>query len=74
MANKAAMKRARAAYDKAKGAKWIQGMHMKEGALTAQAKRAGQSPMEFARAHQHSPGVTGRRARAAITLSRLHKK
>jgi hypothetical protein len=44
------------------------------GALTAQAKRAGETPMEFARQHQGDGGTTGRRARLAITLSHLRKK
>lgn len=44
------------------------------GALTAQAKKAGESPMEFARQHEHDSGTTGRRARLAVTLSRLRKK
>jgi len=44
------------------------------GALTAQAKRAGESPMAFARQHEHDSGTTGRRARLAITLSHMRKK
>ena len=43
------------------------------GALTRQAKKAGQSPMAFAASHQDSPGVTGKRARLAMTLRKLNK-
>lgn len=43
------------------------------GALTAQAKRAGESPMEFAREHAHDTGTTGKRARLALTLRKLAK-
>jgi len=53
--------------------KFIQKMHMKKGALTAQAKKAGMTPMAFARAHQHDSGTTGKRARLAITLVGMHK-
>jgi hypothetical protein len=48
-------------------------MHMKKGALTAQAKKAGESPMEFASEHEHAPGKTGKRARLALTLRGLAK-
>ena len=54
--------------------KWIQGMHMKEGAETAQAKAAGMSPMAFAEAHKHSPGKTGKRATLALTFKSFRKK
>jgi hypothetical protein len=51
---------------------WIAGAIGHPGALTRQAKRAGTSPMAFARKHQGSPGVTGQRARLAVTLGRMH--
>ena len=56
--------------------KWIQAMHMNKGALTAQANRVGETPMEFASEHKDDSGVTGERARAALVLRRLakHKK
>jgi hypothetical protein len=54
--------------------KWISGAIKHPGALTAQAKRAGESPMEFARKHASDSGTTGRRARLAITLSHMRKK
>lgn len=44
------------------------------GALTRKAKRAGESPMAFARSHASAPGTTGKQARLAITLSKFHKK
>ena len=54
--------------------KWIAGAVKHEGALTRKAKRAGQSPMVYARAHQHDKGTTGRQARLALTLSKMRKK
>lgn len=55
---------------------WIKGVvsKMKKGALTAQARRAGMTPMAFARKHAGDSGTTGRRARLAIVLRRLSKK
>jgi hypothetical protein len=53
---------------------WIQGAIKKPGALTAQANKAGQSPMEFAAAHKGDSGKTGQRARLALTLRGMHKK
>jgi len=52
--------------------KWIKGAIKNPGSLTAQAKRAGESPMEFAREHQHDSGTTGKRARLALTLQGMH--
>lgn len=53
--------------------KWIANAIKRKGSLTASAKRLHMSPMAFARSHQHSPGVTGKRARLAMTLSKLRK-
>ena len=53
---------------------WIASAIRKPGALTAQAKRAGQSPMAFAKAHAGDAGVTGRRARLAETLASFRRK
>jgi len=53
--------------------KWIAGAIKHPGALTASAKKAGQSPMEFAAAHKHDSGKTGQRARLALTLRGFHK-
>lgn len=55
-------------------AKWIQKMHMKKGALTASAKKVGESPMKFASEHKHDSGTTGKRARLALVLRGLKKK
>jgi len=51
--------------------KWIAGIKMKRGSLTAAAKRAGMATMAFARAKRHAKGTLGRRARLALTLQRL---
>jgi hypothetical protein len=59
---------------KKKKAKWIQGAIKKPGALTASAKAAGKSPMAFAREKAGAGGVTGRRARLALTLRKLGKR
>ncbi len=48
--------------------KWIQGSVKRPGALTAKAKAAGESPMEFAREHVHSKGLTGQEARWAVNV------
>lgn len=53
---------------------WIADAVSKPGALTKQAKAAGQSPMGFARANQDAPGKTGQRARLAVTLNKLGKR
>ena len=53
---------------------WIAGAIQHPGALTKSAKAAGKSPMEFAREHASSKGTTGKRARLAITLSKLRPK
>jgi len=53
---------------------WISGAIKHPGALTAQAKKAGQSPMAFAREHQGDSGVTGKRSRLALTLRGLAGK
>lgn len=49
--------------------KFIQGAIKHPGALTRKAKKAGMSPMAYARAHQHDKGQTGRQARFALTLA-----
>ena len=51
--------------------KWIQAAIRHPGALTRSAKRAGKSPMSFAREKQHAGGTTGQRARLALTLRGL---
>jgi hypothetical protein len=54
--------------------KWIQGAIKKPGSFTAQAKRAGKSVGEFAKEKAGAGGVTGRRARLAMTLRKLGKR
>jgi hypothetical protein len=54
--------------------KWIAGAIKHKGALTAQAKKAGETPMEFAREHKGDSGKTGQRARLALTLRKMAKK
>lgn len=54
--------------------KWIAKAIKHPGALTAQAKKAGESPMEFAEKHKHDSGTTGKRARLAITLRGMRHK
>lgn len=57
------------------GTKWIQGMHLKEGSFTAQAKKAGKSVHEMAEEHKGDSGKTGKRARLALTFEKMaHKK
>ena len=56
-----------------KGGKWIQGAIKRPGALTKKAKAAGMTTQAYARAHRHSPGRTGKQARLALTLKKLHK-
>lgn len=53
--------------------KWISSAIKHPGAETRAAHRAGESVQEYARAHVHSPGIAGKRARLAITLSKLRK-
>jgi hypothetical protein len=52
---------------------WIQTAISHKGAATAAAKRAGMSVHEWCLKHEHSPGVTGKRARLGLTLEGLHQ-
>ena len=54
--------------------KWIAGAIGRPGALTAKAKKTGQSPMAFAQAHKGAKGLTGQQSRLAVTLGKLGKK
>lgn len=58
----------------AKKSKWISSAVKHPGALTRKAEKAGETPMEFARQHQHDSGTTGRQARLAITLRHMKHK
>jgi hypothetical protein len=59
--------------DRGHNVNWIAGAIKHPGALSAKAKRADDSPMQYARSHQHASGTTGRQARLAVTLSKLRK-
>ena len=54
--------------------KFIQKMHLKKGAFTAQAKAAGEGVQQFAQEHKHDKGTTGKRARLAITFKKMARK
>lgn len=54
--------------------KWIQKAHLKKGAFTAQANRAGKSVHQFAEEHKHDSGTTGKRARLALTFQKMARK
>lgn len=54
-------------------AKWISSAIKKPGSFTAQAKRAGKGVQQFAREKRHASGKTGKRARLALTLSKMRK-
>ena len=53
---------------------WIKGAIKHPGAFTASAKKAGMSTHAFAEKHKGDGGVTGRRARLALTLSKMRPK
>lgn len=53
--------------------KWIAGAIKHPGSLRRAAAKAGKSTMEFAREHEGDSGKTGKRARLALTLSKMHK-
>lgn len=53
---------------------WIGSAIRHAGALTKQAKQVGMTPLQFARKHSAASGVTGQRARLALTLNKLRKK
>lgn len=47
-------------------------MHIKEGAMTAAAKREGVSNSEYEQEHKGDSGLAGKRARLAITMKGWH--
>lgn len=55
-------------------ANFIQKAIKKPGAFTKSAKAAGESVGEYAQEKKHAGGVTGKRARLAITLRKLAAK
>lgn len=52
---------------------WIQKAHLKKGAFTAQAEKAGKSVQEYAEEKKSAPGVLGKRARLAATFKKMAK-
>ena len=59
----------------AKKKHWIQGAHLKKGAFTAQADKAGKSVHEYAEEEKDAGGTTGKRARLALTFEGMaHKR
>jgi len=53
--------------------KWIAGAVKHEGAATRAAKREGLGVQAWARKHRHDKGVTGKRARLALTFKKMGK-
>lgn len=55
---------------------WIKGAikPSHKGSFRAAAKRAGKSTMAYAKAKQHASGTLGKRARLALTLSRMRRR
>lgn len=52
---------------------WIQNAISKPGAMTAAAKRSGESNSEYEQSHKDDKGKAGKRARLALTLKGLHR-
>lgn len=52
---------------------WIAGAVKHPGAMTAAAKRAGESNSEYEQQHKDEGGKAGERARFALTMKGLHK-
>jgi len=53
---------------------WIKGAIKHPGALTAAAKKAGESTSEYEEKHKHDSGKAGQRSRLALTLKNLKKE
>ena len=58
------------AYAAGGSANWMKGAVKHKGALRQAAHRAGMSTSEFAEKHKNDAGVTGRRARLAMTFKK----
>ena len=54
--------------------KWIQGAIKHPGSFKVAAKRAGKTTVAFAQEKKHASGVVGKRARLALTLSKMRHK
>jgi hypothetical protein len=53
--------------------KWIAGAIKRPGAFTAKAKKAKMGVQEYAQKMKSAPGRTGKQARLAMTLKKMHK-
>lgn len=53
---------------------WMEHSVKHRGALRTAAHRAGMSTGEYAEKHRDAPGVTGRRARLALTFSKFRHR
>lgn len=53
---------------------WIAGAIKRPGAFSAKAKAAGESTRAYAEEHKGDKGRTGKQARLALTLMRMHRK
>jgi hypothetical protein len=53
---------------------WIASAIKHPGAMTAAAKRAGESTSEYEQKHKHDSGKAGKRARLALTLKHMKEK
>lgn len=56
------------------GKKWIQGAVKHPGSFTRSAKKAGESVHEYAEKEKGKGGVTGKRARLALTFEKMAHK
>lgn len=54
-------------------ANWIAGAIKHPGSFKKAAKKAGESTAEYAQEKKHAKGTVGKRARLAITLSKMRK-
>lgn len=54
-------------------ANWIAKAIKKPGSFTKQAKAAGKSVHQFAELKKNASGKTGKRARLALTLEKMHR-
>lgn len=51
---------------------WIEHAHLKKGAFTKKAHKAGESVGAYAHKEEGASGTTGKQARAALVLKGLH--
>jgi hypothetical protein len=54
--------------------KWIQAAHLKKGAFTAKAKRAGKPVAEYAKEKAGAGGKLGKQARLAQTFRKMRHR